>query len=209
MLTGVTPKRYGPRHLPTVTWTRLNLHYRPAVDLARLILTSIEADLHAGTIRAPGLVINMNSVFENFVRNATRYSLNLTEHEFPAGHDAPIPLDEVRRLFVEPDLSHWIDGRCRFVGELKYRYNKGAGDASNLYQTLAYAIAAGVPDAILVYADGPTTVTTHYLPNAGVRIHVRHLDLNLPPTDLLHQINSLAHHITTLITRTPTSTTAP
>lgn len=206
-LTDVTSERYDPRQLPTVTWTRLNQHYRPAVELARLILTGVEADLHAGAIRAPGLVINMNSLFENFVRNATRHALDLTEQEFPTGRDAPLPLDDARRLLVEPDLSRWINGRCRIVGELKYRYDTGHGHAPNLYQTLAYATAAGVPDAILVYADGPTTGTTHHLPNTGVRIHVRHLDLNLPPADLLHQIRLLAHHITALTTRIPKAVT--
>jgi 5-methylcytosine-specific restriction enzyme subunit McrC len=204
-LSGVTLDRYDPRHLPAVTWTRLNQHYQPAVELARLILTGAETDLHAGEVRTPGLVINMNTVFETFVRNAIRHAVKLTEHEFPAGRDAPIPLDDARRLLVEPDLSCWVDGHCRFVGELKYRYDTGDGAAPNLYQILAYATAAGVPDAMLVYADGPTTGTTHHLSNPGVRIHVRHLDLDLAPAALLRQVQSLARHIAALTARVSTA----
>jgi 5-methylcytosine-specific restriction enzyme subunit McrC len=200
-LADVTLQLFDSRRLPAVTWTRLNQNYRPAVDLARVILTGAEANLRAGAIHAPGLVINMNTVFEDFVRNALRHTLGLDEREFPSGRDAPLPLDEARRLMIEPDLSVRRDGRCHMVGEIKYRYDTGDGDTPHLYQTLAYANAAGLPDATLIYADGPPAETTHWLPNAGVRIHVRHLDLKLPRDNLLQQIRSLADHISAPITR--------
>lgn len=205
-LADVTLQRFDSRRPPTVTWTRLNQHYRPAVDLARVILTGAEADLHAGAIAAPGLVVNMNTVFENFVRNTLRHTLDLTEHDFPAGHDAPLPLDDARRLLVEPDLSVRHHGTCHMVGEIKYRYDTGDGNTPHLYQTLAYASAAGLPDTTLIYADGPPAGTTHWLPNAGVRIHVRHLDLSLPPDSLLQQIRSLADHISAVTTHAPVGT---
>ncbi|MBE1496254.1 hypothetical protein H4696_003354 [Amycolatopsis lexingtonensis] len=108
-------------------WTRLNEHYRPAVELARLILTETEADLGAGQVAAPGLVVTMHNVFEKFVRTATRRTLGLTEHEFPAGKHAPaLHLDDQRKLNVQPDLSLWVNGRCRFVDELKYRMDTSA-----------------------------------------------------------------------------------
>ncbi|HEY0640136.1 MAG TPA: hypothetical protein VGD67_21105 [Pseudonocardiaceae bacterium] len=116
--------------------------------------------------------------------------------EFPTG--ARLSLDDAGRLLVRPDLSRWSDGRCTFVGELKYRYDTGEGDTPNLYQTLAYATAAGLPDAMLIYADGPSAGTTHQLPHAGFRIHVRHLDLAAPLDDLREQIRSRADHIETL-----------
>jgi 5-methylcytosine-specific restriction enzyme subunit McrC len=201
-LAGVTAIRYNRTHLPTVTWTRLNRHYRPAVELARLILAGTETDLNAGNVQVAGLIVNMTTVFERFVRNSVRRVLGVTEREFPAGSDVPpLPLDEARRLCIQPDLSRWgIDGRCQFVGELKYRYDTGKGDAPNLYQALAYAIAAGLSDVTLIYANGPDGGMTHHLPTAGVRIHVRHLDLSAPVADLLDQIQYLAHHINTLST---------
>lgn len=198
-LSGVTSIRYAPRHVPEVTWTRLNGHYRPAVELARLILSGAEADLHAGAVKASGLVIDMNTVFERFVRNAARHALGVSEQEFPAGSSAPpLPLDGARQLLIQPDLSRWVDGHCRFVGELKYRHDTGKGYAPNIYQTLAYATAAGVPHATLIYADGPNIEALHHIPTTGVHIHVRHLDLNAEPANLLRQIRFLADHIDAL-----------
>ncbi|MBK9741416.1 MAG: hypothetical protein IPO93_18505 [Actinobacteria bacterium] len=41
--------RFHPAAVPTVTWTRLNIHYRSAVELARLILAQASPHLSAGT----------------------------------------------------------------------------------------------------------------------------------------------------------------
>lgn len=196
-LADVTPQRFDARALPAVTWTRLNHHYRPAVELARVILAGADTDLRSGSMRVPGLVFDMNTVFEHFVRNALRHELGLSEDEFPDSRNAPLPFDEARRLRIKPDLSIRRGGECRMVGEIKYRHDTGDGRASHLYQTLAYASAAGLPDATLIYADGPTETRTHWLPNANVRIHVRHLDLNLPRDELLGQIRLLADHLQT------------
>jgi 5-methylcytosine-specific restriction enzyme subunit McrC len=193
---GVTPPPLHRGHLPEVRWTRLNEHYRPAVELARLILTETEADLGTGRVAASGFVVTMHEVFEKFVRTATRRALGLTEHEFPDGkHAPPLHLDDQRKLNVQPDLSHWVDGQCRFVGELKYRMDTGTGDAQHLYQTLAYATATGLPDATLIYADGPPTGSIHSLPRAATRIHIRHLNLASSTNDILGQIGHLAQHI--------------
>jgi 5-methylcytosine-specific restriction enzyme subunit McrC len=143
----------------------------------------------------------MTDVFEKFVRTTIRRALGLDELDFPTGADSALHLDHRRVLHVQPDLSRWVDGRCRFVGELKYRLDSGHGDAQHLYQTLAYATAANLPDATLIYADGPHHGTTHVLPTAGIRIHVRHLDLNVELDQLLSQIDALAHHINELTAR--------
>ncbi|MFI9453542.1 McrC family protein [Amycolatopsis sp. NPDC052450] len=201
MFESVTPVPRNLGSLPVVRWTRLNEHYRPAVELARLILLGTEPELGPGRITVPGFAVRMTEVFEKFVRTSTRRALGLAEHDFPAGADSALHLDHKRALHVQPDLSHWIDGHCRFVGELKYRLDTGHGDAQHLYQTLAYATAANLPDATLIYADGPRNGTTHVLPTAGIRIHVRHLDLNVDLDQLLGQIDALAHHINELTTR--------
>ncbi|MGY6651494.1 McrC family protein [Amycolatopsis sp. TRM77291] len=202
MFESVTPLPHKPQSLPAVRWTRLNEHYRPAIELARLILLGTDPELGPGSTTTPGFAVRMTDVFEKFVRTSTRRALDLAEHDFPSGAGSPaLHLDHKRALHVQPDLSRWVDGRCRFVGELKYRLDTGRGDAQNLYQTLAYATAANLPDATLIYADGPHNGTTHVLPNAGIRIHVRHLDLNVELDQLLAQIDALAHHINELATR--------
>lgn len=70
---------YDPRRLPEVRYTRLNEHYRPAVELAKLILRSGSFELCHGSTRASAFLLDMNSVFENFVVVALREALGATE----------------------------------------------------------------------------------------------------------------------------------
>ncbi|MER6669697.1 hypothetical protein ABT256_34420 [Amycolatopsis japonica] len=78
----------------------------------------------------------------------------------------------------------------------------GAMDAERWdFNDLAEAPTANLPDATLSYADGPHHGTTHVLPTAGIRIHVRHLDLNVELDRPPGQIDALAHHVNELTTR--------
>jgi 5-methylcytosine-specific restriction enzyme subunit McrC len=185
-----------PKAIPEMTWTRLNEHYRPAAALARLLIADTEVDLAGGQVRTTSLVLNMAKVFEDFVRTAIRHALGVDERAFPSDTAAPrLTLDQAGVVRVKPDLGLWSGRSCRFVGEIKYRRDSGQGQADNLYQLLAYAIAARVPDATLIYANGPSHQTAHYLPHPGIHIHLRHLDLDVAPHVLLQQIGKLATHI--------------
>ena len=105
-------------------------------------------------------------------------------------------LDHLGELVTEPDLNLLVDGERRFVGEIKYKVDHGRARAADRYQLLAAAIATGLPDATLVYAEGPGALTAvHTIPRAGVRLHLHRLDLAAPPEDVLAQIDRLAAHV--------------
>lgn len=181
---------------PGIAWTRLNEHYRPAVELARMLLARTSVDLAPGAVHAPALVLDLSRVFEAFVRVALREALGVGPGELPDGAHAPrTSLDDAGAMRLEPDLGLWRGGRCRFVGEVKYKSDPGGGRAADRYQLLAYAIATGLPDATLVYADGPPGPAAHFIPGAGVRLHLRGLDLGRPPEDVLAQVARLAAHV--------------
>nr|WP_231127128.1 McrC family protein [Motilibacter aurantiacus] len=194
---------FPPNAVPHVTWTRLNAHYRPAVELARMLLGAAAPELRGGDGAGAALVLDMNRVFESFVRAALRDALGLTEQQFPApGRATPLWLDRARQVPLNPDLSWWEGARCRWVGDVKYKQDTGAGASSDLYQLLAYITAAGLRSGWLIYADGaPRRV--HELPGAQASLTVDRLDTALPPAELLAQIAALASRI-----KASTSTTA-
>jgi 5-methylcytosine-specific restriction enzyme subunit McrC len=51
---------YDPRQLPDLTYTRLNEHYRPAVELAKLIQRLTSFELRHGRVWASALLFDMN-----------------------------------------------------------------------------------------------------------------------------------------------------
>jgi 5-methylcytosine-specific restriction enzyme subunit McrC len=193
LLQDVTCLPFTARAVPSVAWTRLNAHLRPATELARLLLQLQSPDLRVGMTQTPGLTIDMAVLFETFVRTAMREALDADEQSFPNGRSCPpLWLDRQHRIRLEPDLSYWPGPSCTFIGDVKYKRDSGAGRNDDLYQLLAYATAASLPVATLIYADGPPMPRTHTAPGADVQLHVEHLDLNVPPDALLRQIDELA-----------------
>jgi 5-methylcytosine-specific restriction enzyme subunit McrC len=148
----LVPDRRG---VPEPPWTRLNGHYRPAVALARLIISTAGLEARAGGEDASVFLIDMNAVFEKFVRVALREALRLDAHAFPAAARArPVYLDMEHRVPLEPDLSWWIGGRCIFAGDCKYKKTEGSIPNGDVYQMLAYLAALQLTDGLLIYAAG-------------------------------------------------------
>lgn len=195
-LAEVTPHPTLQPDPPEVQWTRLNSHYRAAVELARLILRGSTLDLRAGTHGAAGITIDMAEVFETFVRVALRRALRLAPEQFPGGDGPPrVHLDEQRRVRLKPDLRWWDGEAVQFVGDAKYKIDDGGiGRDRDIYQLLAYATAHGLPDATLVYADGPEHATLTVVAE-GPALHIEHLDLSQGPNGVFEQVDRLARRI--------------
>ena len=194
-------QHYDPRELPTVTYTRLNEHYRPAVELARLILQASSFDLAHGAARSSAFLVNMNSVFEAFVTVALREALGADERSFPVPAKAPaLRLDDDRQIRLKPDLTWLRDRRRIFVGDVKYKRLGSAGYLHpDLYQALAYTVAAELPSAVLIYAAGEADAGTHRVRHVSKNLHVRTLDLGAEPDQILKQVALLADEVRTLV----------
>jgi 5-methylcytosine-specific restriction enzyme subunit McrC len=182
--------------VPDVLFTRLNRHYQPALSLAAIVLRSASLDLGTGGTRGSALLIDMNDVFEQFVRSALRMALSVDVKRFP--ERAPsLQLDEAELIPLKPDLCLVEDQRITWVGDAKYkRLPSGTYKNADLYQLLAYVIATGLSSGTLVYAaDEGVSMAEHVVLQAGKRLHVIALDLSAPPVAIRRQIGVLADRI--------------
>jgi len=196
-LATVTPVAYRAGRVPEPAWTRLNGRYRPAVDLARLILDNSSLNLTSGTTTATSVLFDMASVFEDFVVVSLREALGATDRTFPQGAvGRRLRLDSEGDIALAPDLSWWQDDRCLFVGDCKYKRAKVEGvPNADLYQLLAYTTALDLPDGLLIYAAGEYPAGTHTVRHAGKRLHVVTLDLAGEPSMILMEIERLADRV--------------
>ncbi len=195
-LAGVATVEYHPHALPEIAWTRLNERYRPAVVLARLILRATSFDTAHGAVRASSFLLDMNQVFEDFVVLALRDALRLDNLAFPQGNDGhALVLDAAGSIRLRPDISWWEGRRCRFVGDVKYKRSGDIGQHADLYQLLAYTVAADLPGGLLIYAAGEGDPATHEVVNAGKRLEVVALDLAGEPDAVLAQVALVAGRI--------------
>lgn len=185
---------FDPHALPEIHYTRLNEHYRPAVELARLVLRSTSFEVTHGDVRASAFLIDMNRVFEDFVAIALREALHLTPRTFPQGaKHRHLWLDRTRRISLQPDISWWQDGHCVFAGDVKYKRLTPAGHHNaDIYQLLAYTIASDLPGGLLIYAKGEADANTYDIVHADRRLEVVSLDLDQPPARILEQIDEFA-----------------
>ena len=136
----------------------------------------------------------MNRVFEDFVVTALRETLRLTKHTLKQG--VSLRLDTAGEIDVQPDLSWWELGQCRFVGDVKYKHLDAGGiKHADMYQLLSYAVAADLPRALLVYASGEGDSGVHEVVHIGKELTITTLDLEGTPDEILGQIGELAERI--------------
>ena len=181
----------SPHEVPTVAFDRLNEHYREVVDLSRLILRHWTFEAVRGEVRASGVLMDMNIVFQEFATRALRDELRLPERTFRSDKRAAGALDTKGRKEIKPDFTWWEGGECVFAGDAKYkRADGGRVPSSDLYQALAYATALNLPVALLVYAEGDSEV--YDVRHSDKRLQVATVSLTGTMNDLRASITELA-----------------
>ena len=196
-LDNVSLVSFPRRAVPEVTFDRLNEHYRGVVVLSRLILRHGAFESGRGSVRAPGFLMDMNEVFQDFVTTALREALEVSEKAFV---EKNIPsLDEKDRVHLRPDLTWWHGGECVFVGDAKYKNVTGERvPNTDLYQMLAYVIALNLPGGLLVYANGEADTVTYHVRHAGKRLEVTALDLSGTLDETLDRVGRVANRVRAL-----------
>ncbi|SEH47773.1 5-methylcytosine-specific restriction enzyme subunit McrC [Mycolicibacterium rutilum] len=181
-----------PRGSMIPTWqpSRLNARYGAALRLAEIILAAESFEHHLGEVTVTGYMFDMWRIFEDFVTVALRESFN--DLGWRCRIQASLYLDERRQVSMRPDLLCHHNGDATAVIDAKYKAERPDGfPNADLYQMLAYCIVLGLGHGHLVYAKGNEPVSTHTVQHSGVTIHCHALDLTLPPTELLKQIDEL------------------
>ncbi|HWI94541.1 MAG TPA: hypothetical protein VNS60_00580 [Solirubrobacterales bacterium] len=189
---------YDPRALPEPRFDRLSERYRQPVELARLILRSRSVDGRSGGIGGDSFLVNLATVFENFVLVALREALGLSERQFPAqAGGRTLYLDADRSIGLRPDLSWWEGGAPRFVGDVKYKRTPATLGVKHpdIYQLLAYTTATELPWGLLVYAAGEAPERMYRIAAAGKEVEVRTLDLDRDPELVLSQVGEIAARV--------------
>ena len=188
-------------NLPSVHFDRLNEHYRGVVEFSRLILRHGAFEPGRGTVRASGLLMDMNVVFQEFVTQALREALGVAPCVFLEKYITN--LDKKDRIHLKPDLTWWDGGSCVFVGDAKYKNLAGERKTPNadLYQMLAYVTALDLPGGLLIYAKGEAEQATYTIRNSGQpakRLEVAALDLSGTLDDALDRVDALAKKVVAL-----------
>ena len=200
ILDNVSLLEFRRGRVPEVRFDRLNEHYRQVVGLARLILLHSEFESFRGDVRASGFLVDMNVLFQEFVTQALRETLGVSDRTLRADKGVDkITLDKAGEVQLLPDLTLWDGRNCVFVGDAKYKdlTDEKARNA-DLYQLLAYATALDLPGGLLIYAQGAPGDTTYQVKNAGKLLMVAALDLSGSIEDILCRVSAIADIVNNL-----------
>lgn len=197
MLDGVSELRFGAA-LPPWSESRLNERYVPALRLAEIILRNMSAEAGIGHQSVASFVVNMATVFEDFLTTALREALGLypgeTVGQFQAVLDEPeLGLRKSEHVQMLVDIVHSVHRQPAIIFDAKYKAATASGAYPNAdhYQMLAYCTALKVPRAWLVYA-GPGKTRTRRIVNTGISVVEFPIDLSQEPEALLERVRSLA-----------------
>ncbi|MDQ1308351.1 MAG: 5-methylcytosine-specific restriction enzyme subunit McrC [Actinomycetota bacterium] len=182
-----------PRGAQTPRWqpTRLNVRYHAALRLAEIVLAAESFEHRIGEVTVTGYMFDMWKIFEDFVTIALSESLN--HRGWHCQLQAPLHLDEQRRIAMQPDLLCCHGDSRVAVVDAKYKAERPEGfPNADLYQMLAYCTVLGLREGHLIYAKGNEEGRVHTVQRCGVTIHCRALDLGLGPAALLRQVDQLA-----------------
>ena len=202
--------------LGRIQYTRLNEHYRPALQLARLILANCTLQDQHGDTAASAFMLDMNQLFEDFVTSRLQRELRgrLEVKAQTRSH-----LDIRGRVEIRPDLTFRHSSETVGVADLKYKLTDGESSAADsggplarngdYYQLLAYTTALGLPEGTLIYCadvneneaveqqfpNGSLATSTITVRHAGTQLHAVAIDLSGSPSDIDAQITALAEHL--------------
>ena len=200
MLAEVSLVEFRPASVPAVKFDRLNGHYRRVVELSRLILRQGAFESGRGQVRASGFLMDMNSVFQEFLTLALREALGVSERILRSDRGVSgLTLDYAEQVTLKPDLTWWDGSFCTFVGDAKYKNVTGERvPNADLYQLLSYASALDLPGGLLVYAQGETDTATYNVRHRGIRLEVAALDISRSLDEILADARRIAERVVSL-----------
>ena len=170
---------------------RRNIRYQPAIELASLVLDNRGVDHHHGTLSISGYLLDLATVFEDFVEAEVRRA----SRDYPGALHAQYvgTLDQDRRVEIRPDLVWRRDGHVTAILDAKYKIAKVTRGHPNadIYQMLAYCIRHGVNAGHLIYAKGNADPVRYLIEQAGVTVVCHALDLSQHPRQIEAQIDSI------------------
>ncbi len=194
---GVSLAHMDARAPRRIVLDRLTETYRLPLFLASLIIGSVTLEDRTGEESFASYLVDMATLFEQFVKEILRRELAGTGLRVVAQERRDLDLEG--RLTFIPDITVWRGARCVAVLDTKYkRYAKIAAGArkpaeEDVNQVLVYGQVLHADRVVLVY---PEEVRDHISMPAGFRdIDVVGFELAGTPEEIDARATALVEHL--------------
>ncbi len=159
-----------------------------ALALGALVLSGSSVEQRAGSVVASGFLVDMWSVFEDFVSAALREAFKPYGGVLVSQYAST--LDFAGTVKIAPDLVWVVDGEVRACIDVKYKVEKhGQYPNADLYQIAAYCRRFGLRKGHLVYAAGESEARRIQVVDGPV-VEQHALDFSRPMVAVADQLSS-------------------
>lgn len=192
MFSEVSDLRAGGRvALPAET--RLNAHYQPALRVAQWILEATSWAHAQGASSGSAFLLNVAKVYEDFVGSVLRATLKAEGFEVDL-QVSDWRLDTDGKVRMRPDIVISRGGRVVAVADTKYKVwgeSDGSPPNADVYQGLAYAVTAHVPEVHLLYVSGDVEPRRYEIAATGTVVVAHAVDVSGGPEELVERVADL------------------
>ena len=172
--------------------------YRTALSLAEAVLAGTFVRFSSGDRRTIGFAVNMDNVYERFLRTALRECLGAPPWLWNRPSLRLLAGDQERH---EPDMVWWHrPGRARLVLDAKWM---DVDRRRNARKMLIYCQALGLDDGVLIYGGGEERV--HKVPLGKTRVHAWCLPVDGTIEELEQRLAAFAERLRSLAPAKPFS----
>lgn len=199
------------KSFPKITYTRLNDHYRPIINLCQLIIENSTLDLQkTGEIRYSSFLIDMNRLFESFLLGFLSKTLKAYNVRGEGRGMHEYSLDLIGEMTQKPDIIIRKDGIDLLVIDAKYKQLQTNENKqieviiSDARQVWSYCLVpkTKMPFGILVYPKHQLIekAKENYSMKYGVSIILKTLDLTKATAEEFErECNNFAEEIINLL----------
>lgn len=150
-------------------YNRLNEDYEPMHGLCRFFLDGMGPTRHLGENRTIPFVINMSSLFEEFVARWLQRELRHSdEHDLLIQESRYVEGETVLNFRMDLVFRDRESGRPVLVADTKYKVPRRSGQ-DDINQMVAYAQVLGCSEAVLIYPRALDERVDSYIGNVRVR----------------------------------------
>jgi len=182
-LSPISTTELSPDDLRGFQYNRFNDTYEPLHRLGALFLEGRSLAESAGEVDAQTFWINMNDLFEDFV---TKLLIDRLPRKYSVEDQHQIKLDIDGAVSLIPDVRVQERRFTILMADCKYKRTANSNYKNpDLYQVLAYCVASGCSQGLLMYPKHESDVSDAVtVKHSGIRIDRMSIDLGLPIDDL-------------------------
>lgn len=175
---------------PLAPWvaTRLNARLHRLLHLADVVLAHASVEQERGATQTHGFVVNMAWLFETLIARL------LDENTRGLVTQETLPLDNLHRLSIRPDLVLHDQSGVVAVADTKYKLLDDSGNFPNAdaYQLVTYCARLGLTTGHLIYAGGDPQAEPFQIIGTQVRLVVHAVDISHPVEEIEQRMQLLA-----------------